>query len=90
MPNSILLQATVGQLVGKTLTSAANAYGPRAGAPPVAFDIFSVQACANTIMAHFAGMLLANWLLGTLTKVLSRAEDGYEPSAPPAPASGFF
>ena len=81
------LQATVGSLVGKTLTTAAGGYyGPRAAAPPVAFDVFSVQACANTIMAHFVGMVLANWLLRTVNVYLKREEErDMMPSAPPAP-----
>jgi hypothetical protein len=82
------LQATVGSLVSKTLTTAAGGYyaGPRAQAPPVAFDVFSVQACANTIMAHFVGMVLANWLLRTVNKYLKREEeDEMSASAPPMP-----
>lgn len=54
------MQAIVGNLVAKTLSSAsAGAYygAQRVAAPPVAFDVFSVQACTNTIMAHFVGML---------------------------------
>ena len=81
------LQAVVGSLVAKTLTTAAGGYyGPRGPAPPpVAFDVFSVQACANTIMAHFAGLVLANWLLRIVQKYLQKAEEGYAPSAPPLP-----
>jgi Protein of unknown function (DUF3611) len=81
------LQATVGSLVAKTLTTAAGGYyGPRAQAPPVAFDVFSVQACANTIMAHFVGMVLANWLLRTVNKYLKLEEERETtPSAPPMP-----
>ena len=81
------LQATVGSLVGKTLSTAAGGYyGPRASPPPVAFDVFSVQACANTIMAHFVGMVLANWLLKVLRKYLEKLEErSVIPSAPPMP-----
>jgi hypothetical protein len=81
------LQATVGSLVAKTLTTAAGGYyGPRAQAPPVAFDVFSVQACANTIMAHFVGMVLANWLLRTVNRYINKFEDSdSSPSAPPMP-----
>jgi len=83
------LQATVGTLVGKTLTSAAGAgyYGSRVAPPPVAFDVFSVQACANTIMAHFVGLVLANWLLRIVQKHLQREEEEFAPSAPPMPSN---
>lgn len=81
------LQATVGALLGKTLTSAAGAgYYRGAAPPPVAFDVFSVQACANTIMAHFAGLVLAQWLLRVVQKHLAAEEEAaYAPSAPLAP-----
>jgi len=89
MGSTILgLQAVVGGLVAKTLTTAAGAgyYGPRGAPPPVAFDVFSVQACANTIMAHFAGLVLANWLLRVIQKYLQKEEERYAPSAPPMPS----
>lgn len=82
------LQATTGSLVAKTLTAATavGVYGPRSTAPPVAFDVFSVQACGNTIMAHFVGLVLAQWLLRIVSKYLQREEERmYEPSAPPLP-----
>jgi hypothetical protein len=79
------LQATIGTLVSKTLTTAAGGYyGPRATAPPVALDVFSIQACANTLMAHFAGLVLANWLLRVVQKYMAREEEReLAPSAPP-------
>ena len=78
------LQATVGSLVGKTLTTAVGYYGNRVSPPPVALDVFSIQACANTIMAHFAGLVLGNWLLRVLQKYIAREEDReLTPSAPP-------
>lgn len=90
----IALQATVGSLVAKTLASASAAgfYGQRTAPPPAAFDVFSVQACTNTIMAHFVGMLFSNWLLTVLNKYIKRQAEREEalaadsaPSAPPMP-----
>ena len=65
------LQGTVGSLVGKTLASAASGgYGVRGMAlPPVAFDIFSVQATANIILAHWCGIVFSNWLLRVSQKL---------------------
>jgi hypothetical protein len=71
------LQAAVGALVAKTLSSAAGGlayYNPRAAPPPVAFDVFTVQSCTNTIMAHFVGLVLANWLLGLLRSYIAKEE----------------
>lgn len=73
------LQANVGALLTKTLTSAAGNmayYNPRAAPPPVAFDVFTVQSCTNTIMAHFVGLVLAQWLLGILRKYIQKEEEG--------------
>lgn len=71
------LQATIGSLVGKTLSSATGSYlNPRAPPPPVAFDVFSVQACANNIMAHFAALVFSQWLLRILNKYIRKEEDG--------------
>ncbi|PRW56211.1 TIC chloroplastic [Chlorella sorokiniana] len=90
----IALQATVGSLVAKTLSaaSAAGFYGQRTAPPPAAFDVFSVQACTNTIMAHFVGMLFSNWLLTVVNKFNKRQAEREEafaadtaPSAPPMP-----
>ncbi|KAI8113832.1 hypothetical protein M9435_003823 [Picochlorum sp. BPE23] len=71
------LQANVGTLVAKTLTSAAGGmyYNPRAAPPPVAFDVFSVQSCTNTIMAHFVGLVLAQWLLRILRRFIQKEEE---------------
>ncbi|EFN58952.1 hypothetical protein CHLNCDRAFT_140957 [Chlorella variabilis] len=89
------LQAIVGNLVAKTLSSAsAGAYygAQRVAAPPVAFDVFSVQACTNTIMAHFVGMLFSNWILLVVNKYNKRQQEreaafaaDSAPSAPPMP-----
>ncbi|KAK9802558.1 hypothetical protein WJX73_002045 [Symbiochloris irregularis] len=74
------LQASVGQLVGKTLASSTS--NPYAGAgsglaqsTPTAIDVFSVQASTNTLMAHFISVFFANWLLRILNK-------GAQPAAP--------
>ena len=83
----------MGTLVGKTLSSAsANVLYQRVAPPPVAFDIFGVQACVNTVMAHFFGMLASNWILQVLNKYTKRQEEREAafaadciPSAPPMP-----
>eukprot|EP00887_Chlorella_sp_A99_P002916 scaffold6.g2916.t1 len=89
--------ATVGSLVSKTLMSAAaNPYAIGARGvttpPPVALDVFSVQANTNTILAHFVAILFSNWLLSVLNKYSKKqeareAEASYDatPSAPPIP-----
>uniref|UniRef100_A0A1D2A1H8 Protein TIC 21, chloroplastic n=1 Tax=Auxenochlorella protothecoides TaxID=3075 RepID=A0A1D2A1H8_AUXPR len=89
------LQASIGGLVGKTLTSASAAgYAYRTPAPPpVALDVFSIQASTNTLMAHFVAILFGNWLLRTANKFLKQEEDAavqdfdsqYAPTAPPLP-----
>lgn len=64
----LALQAEVGSLLAKTLTSsAANPYAKVADAP-VAFDVFTVQASANTIMAHFCSILFINWTLRIINR----------------------
>eukprot|EP00891_Asterochloris_glomerata_P004421 jgi/Astpho2/4421/Aster-x1241 len=62
------LQSMTGVLVAKILTtsstnpySAAGSGAARAG--PAALDLFTVQASANTLLAHFAGLVFTNWLL---------------------------
>ncbi|KFM23060.1 hypothetical protein F751_0444 [Auxenochlorella protothecoides] len=89
------LKASIGGLVGKTLTSASAAgYAYRTPAPPpVALDVFSIQASTNTLMAHFVAILFGNWLLRTANKFLKQEEDAavqdfdsqYAPTAPPLP-----
>lgn len=99
----IALQAIVGGLVAKTLSSAsagvygAGMNGQRMAPPPVAFDVFSVQACTNTILAHFVGMLFSNWLLLVVNKYTKRQEArelawaaDNAPSAPPMPPGGYY
>ncbi|KAI3712279.1 hypothetical protein L1987_70830 [Smallanthus sonchifolius] len=64
------MQATVGLLVAKALTSSANPYyqGISPGASPVlALDVFLVQASANTILSHFLGLVFSLELLRSVT-----------------------
>ncbi|XP_076886031.1 protein TIC 21, chloroplastic-like [Bidens hawaiensis] len=64
------MQATVGLLVAKALTTSANPYykGISPGSSPVlALDIFLVQASANTILSHFLGLLFSLELLRFVT-----------------------
>lgn len=70
------LQATVGTLVAKTLTtSSQNPYTVNptttAGAP-AALDAFSIQASTNTVLAHFASIVFANWLLRLLNRAAAK------------------
>ncbi|XP_028781137.1 protein TIC 21, chloroplastic-like [Neltuma alba] len=64
------MQATVGALVGKALTSSASPYysGMSPGFSPVlALDVFLVQASANTILSHFLGLVFSLELLRSVT-----------------------
>ncbi|KAL5788228.1 hypothetical protein ACOSP7_005177 [Xanthoceras sorbifolium] len=64
------MQATVGLLVAKALTSSANPYyqGISPGYSPVlALDVFLVQASANTILSHFLGLVFSLELLRSVT-----------------------
>lgn len=64
------MQATVGSLVAKALTSSANPYyqGIGPGSTPVlALDVFLVQASANTILSHFLGLVFSLELLRSVT-----------------------
>lgn len=62
------LQATVGLLVAKALTSSANPYYQGIGNSPVlALDVFLVQASANTILSHFLGLVFSLELLRSVT-----------------------
>ncbi|CAK8573916.1 unnamed protein product [Lathyrus sativus] len=70
------MQATVGFLVAKALTSSANPYyqGIAPGSSPVlALDVFLVQASANTILSHFLGLLFSLELLRSVTLPPSEA-----------------
>lgn len=64
------MQATVGLLVAKALTTSANPYyqGISPGSSPVlALDVFLVQASANTILSHFLGLVFSLELLRSVT-----------------------
>ncbi|KAK9677734.1 hypothetical protein RND81_11G163200 [Saponaria officinalis] len=64
------LQATVGLLVAKALTTSATPYyqGIAPGSSPVlALDVFLVQASANTILSHFFGLVSSLELLRSVT-----------------------
>ncbi|KAE9611721.1 hypothetical protein Lal_00011885 [Lupinus albus] len=70
------MQATVGLLVGKALTSSANPFyqGISPGYSPVlALDVFLVQASANTILSHFLGLVFSLELLRSVTVSPSEA-----------------
>lgn len=69
------LQATVGTLVAKTLTSSSqNPYQAgqiarsAAAGTPAALDAFSIQASTNTVLAHFASIVFANMMMRLLNK----------------------
>ncbi|KAJ0989817.1 hypothetical protein J5N97_008173 [Dioscorea zingiberensis] len=64
------MQATVGLLVAKALTTSAVPYyqGISPGQSPVlALDVFLVQASANTILSHFLGIVFSLELLRSVT-----------------------
>ncbi|KAL9371057.1 hypothetical protein Peur_036197 [Populus x canadensis] len=64
------MQATVGLLVAKALTSSANPYYQQMTpgySPVLALDVFLVQASANTILSHFLGVVFSLELLRSVT-----------------------
>ncbi|GJS32953.1 protein TIC 21, chloroplastic [Tanacetum coccineum] len=65
------MQATLGMLVAKALTTSGNPYYRSGGSPVLALDIFLVQATANTILSHFLGLLFSLELLRDVTLPLS-------------------
>ncbi|KAF9665984.1 hypothetical protein SADUNF_Sadunf16G0181800 [Salix dunnii] len=71
MGSAILgMQATVGLLVAKALTSPANPYYQQISpgySPVLALDVFLVQASANTILSHFLGLVFTSELLRSVT-----------------------
>ncbi|KAL2324228.1 hypothetical protein Fmac_023286 [Flemingia macrophylla] len=70
------MQATVGLLVAKALTSSANPYYqgiPPGNSPVLALDVFLVQASANTILSHFLGLVFSLELLRSVTLPPSEA-----------------
>ncbi|XP_062223859.1 protein TIC 21, chloroplastic-like [Phragmites australis] len=73
------MQATVGALVAKALTTSAVPYYQAASpgqSPVLALDVFLVQASANTILSHFLGLASSLELLRSVSL----------PPAEPAPA----
>ncbi|KAL3814262.1 hypothetical protein ACJIZ3_015530 [Penstemon smallii] len=60
------MQATVGFLVAKALTTSANPYY-KGNSPVLALDVFLVQASANTILSHFLGLVCSLELLRSVT-----------------------
>ncbi|XP_004496947.1 protein TIC 21, chloroplastic [Cicer arietinum] len=70
------MQATVGSLVAKALTSSASPFyqGISPGSSPVlALDVFLVQASANIILSHFLGLVFSLELLRSVTLPPSEA-----------------
>lgn len=64
------LQATVGVLVAKALTSSSTPYlqgAPSGYSPVLALDVFLVQASGNAILSHFLGLLFSLELLRSVT-----------------------
>ncbi|GER42170.1 translocon at inner membrane of chloroplasts 21 [Striga asiatica] len=64
------MQATVGLLVAKALTTSATPYYqgiPPGNTPVLALDVFLVQASANTILSHFLGIVCSLELLRSVT-----------------------
>jgi hypothetical protein len=63
----LALQATIGLLVAKTLTTAAAnpflASSAQGWNPVLAFDVFNVQATTNALLAHFFSLAAGLWLL---------------------------
>ena len=61
------LQATIGLLVAKTLTTATVnpflASNTNTWNPVLAFDVFNVQATTNALLAHFFSLMVSLWLL---------------------------
>ncbi|KAJ6828908.1 protein TIC 21, chloroplastic [Iris pallida] len=64
------MQATVGLLVAKALTSSAVPFYqgiPPGQSPVLALDVFLVQASANVILSHFLGIVFSLELLRSVT-----------------------
>ncbi|KAJ9551966.1 hypothetical protein OSB04_016011 [Centaurea solstitialis] len=62
------MQATVGTLVAKALTTSVNPSYRSGSNPILALDVFLVQASANTILSHFLGLAFSLELLRSVTK----------------------
>lgn len=63
----LALQATIGMLVAKTLTTASVnpflASSSNSWNPVLAFDVFNVQATTNSLLSHFFSLILSLWIL---------------------------
>mmetsp|Transcript_19621 Transcript_19621/g.59348 ORF Transcript_19621/g.59348 Transcript_19621/m.59348 type:complete len:248 (-) Transcript_19621:2852-3595(-) len=72
------LQATVGTLVAKTLTSTSqNPYQMGravASGAPAALDAFSIQASTNTVAAHFASIVFVTWMLRLINQAAAKQQ----------------
>ncbi|GAB4818099.1 hypothetical protein N2152v2_005145 [Parachlorella kessleri] len=78
------LQATIGLLVAKTLTSATvnpfMATNTTAWNPVLAFDVFNVQATTNSLLSHFFSLILSLWLLRIIANRPSAASVVVKPT----------
>ncbi|KAG0613826.1 hypothetical protein M758_6G132100 [Ceratodon purpureus] len=78
------LQATVGVLVAKALTSSTTPYlqgAPQGFSPVLALDVFLVQASGNALVAHFLGIVFALELLRSVTLAQPPPPDSVIPKA---------
>lgn len=78
------LQATVGVLVAKALTSSSAPYlqGSTQGFSPVlALDVFLVQASGNALLSHFLGLVFALELLRSITLAQPPSENAVPKAA---------
>lgn len=73
----LALQATIGLLVAKTLTSATvnpfMATNTTAWNPVLAFDVFNVQATTNALLSHFFSLVVSLWMLRVIANRPSAA-----------------
>ena len=78
------LQATIGGLVGRVLVSAtANPLAAggtiaaaRVASAPAALDVFALQASANALLAHFASIVFATWVIRLVRAAADRERNG--------------
>jgi hypothetical protein len=74
----LALQATIGLLVAKTLSSATVnpflASNTATWNPVLAFDVFNVQATTNTLLSHFFSLVSSLWLLRIIANRPSAAQ----------------
>jgi hypothetical protein len=81
----LALQATIGLLVAKTLTTASvNPFLSSSSSswnPVLAFDVFNVQATTNALLSHFFSLCSTLWLLRTIANRPSAASVVARPAA---------